>query len=215
MHESEIHRLFRRCISELLESVFRVPWENHGVYACWLAQTYHFVRHTPVFLSLMAARTGGVDWPAHSAALEHLREELDHDKLLLQDLTTIGDDLSRWPEFLDTSLFYQSQYFWIDRFGPMAHAGYSLLLEGSAAQGAAAVADRVESQFGKGSARFLRAHSHVDDKHFTTGIERLTRASVDSVQAVLGNLRQSQALYLRILRSVVEFGAQPDPECLP
>lgn len=214
MDEASLNCLFEQLIAELLGAVRRVPWESRKVYSCWLAQTHYYSRHTPIFLSMIAARNGVVDWPAHDAVLERLRREVDHQKLLVQDVKSFGVELANSPEFLDTSLLYQSQYYWLDRFGAAAHAGYALVLEGMAAQGAAEVAARVRAEFGPGCTGFLEARAKTDSRHFHAGVQHLALAPPEAIRAAIQNLQQTRSLYLRILQAVAQFGVPPAQDAL-
>jgi hypothetical protein len=180
----------------------KFPWEDRQAYAQWLAQTYYFVKHTTVFLTLTAAKFGVRNGDAHKGTLKHLREETGHEKLALNDLRNLGYDVADIPELLETSVLYQTQYYWIECFGPISHAGYALMLEGVAALHGEKILKRIEAAHGKNTGSFLRVHVIADDDHFDDGLERLAFAPDADVQAVIGNLTQSAALYLNLLETI-------------
>jgi hypothetical protein len=70
------------------------------------------------------------------------------------------------------------------------------MLEGVAALAREKILKRIEAAHGKNTGSFLRVHVVADDDHFDDGIERLAFAPDADVQAVIGNLTQSTALYL-------------------
>jgi pyrroloquinoline quinone (PQQ) biosynthesis protein C len=176
------------------------PWENRDAYACWLAQTYYFVRHTTTFLSLSASKFGHKNKEALSQVLKHLREETGHEKLLIEDLRAINRNFYDFLEFPETSLFYQSQYYWINNDHPAAHSGYSLFLEGLAAECGDSAFLKVSKVFGSNTASFLKVHNGVDKKHFQEGLRQIADHEDEIYKSILQNLEQSFFLYQRILK---------------
>jgi hypothetical protein len=200
MSPEQLRKVFRDHIDRLLAFSKSLPWENRHFYSFWLCQTYQFTRHTPTFISLIASKYGGSDWDAQGATLKNLQGESGLDQLLINDLAELGFKCDRWPQLLETSTFYQTQYYWIHQFGPAAHTGYSFLLEGLAAFGAAEVAKRVQQSHGPTCASFLAIRAAVDPRHFEEGIDRLASSPKQLVDAAVTNLHQSSALYRKMLQ---------------
>lgn len=198
----------RSAINDSLNQVWavasQIPWKDRQAYAQWLAQTYYFVNHTTVLLAMSAAKHGvAPSRKDHEEVLKHLRQETGHEKLALNDIKALGCDITDFPEYLETAVFYQAQYYWIDRFGPLAYTGYVLLLEGLAAKHAKTIVQMVEPEFGKTAISFLKVHLEVDDDHFDEGLKRLAMAPTEVVEMILKNLEQSQLLYQNILRAII------------
>lgn len=194
---------FEEAFNGLSQAVDRFPWEDRTAYAHWIGQTYYFVDHTTVFLSLIAAKYGIEAKRAHLETLHHLREESGHEKMALADLKAMGFEISQIPELGETALLYQNQYYWIERRGPTSHAGYSLMLEGIAGRQGDKITKRIEQAHGKGTAKFLKVHVTADKDHFAEGVERLSHASDTEIEQVLKNLDQSCLLYQAMLNAIV------------
>src|SRR6185437_15897325 len=143
--ESEVDK----CLGEVAKTVREFPWHDANAYAAWLAQTHHFVRHSTNLLALKVARCVPEKPERHRAALEHLRDESGHDKMLLRDLKALGRDISEFPMMVEIGLFYQAQYYWLDHQGPVAFTGYTLMLEGLAARQGSYIADAAVKAHGK------------------------------------------------------------------
>jgi hypothetical protein len=80
-----------------------------------LRKTRHRISHF-----LTAAKFGVRNGEAHKETLKHLREETGHEKLALNDSRNLGYDVADIPELLETSVLYQTQYYWIECFGPIS-----------------------------------------------------------------------------------------------
>lgn len=194
-----IESAFDQKVKELGQTFLDFPWEREAAYASWIAQTYYFVRHTTVLVSLSAARFGAYDRENHYRMLAHLADERGHDLMALQDLENLGWRLDQLPELPETRLFYQNQYYMINFEDPFSHLGYSLCLEGLAALYAPEVFKRVSKAYGKGSCEFLRVHATVDQDHYADGAKELAHLNETQAAAALRNLEQSALLYSQIL----------------
>lgn len=201
----DLLKIFNQHLDELKTSVESFPWENKQAYAAWLAQSYYYVRHTTIFLSLMAGKYGIASPEGHKETLSHLREEHGHDKLALNDLKALGVDVQAFPEQPPTTLLYQTQYYWLHCFGPATLTGYSLMLEGLSARYAPDVAKRVEKAHGTKTASFLKVHGVADQHHFAEGVERLALAPKIEIENALKNLAQSTELYRSLLNAAASF----------
>jgi hypothetical protein len=191
---------FEQKISQTAAIVEDLPWDKKEFYSEWLAQTFHFVRHTTSFLALTAAKFGPDARKDQYHALEHLREEKNHDQLLLNDLKKIGGNIKDHPAFIETRLFFQSQYYYIESHSPHSHMGYSLFLEGLAAKICPPLYKRIEKTYGLGSAAFIKTHGLVDDEHFAEGAEMLKTLSARDLELIAENLEQTHHLYCAILQ---------------
>lgn len=190
---------FEENIALLTKGIRAFPWDSPLAYAHWLAQTYYLVRHTPTYLALSAGHYGAEDLKRQKETLQHLRGETDHELLALADLNALGSSLDDIPELLETSLLYQSQYYWLERFGPVAHVGYALMLEGLASREGKFVVKALESAYRGEAASFLRVHTHEDVGHFEQGLKRLSQAPTEAWEPAVQNLEQSRRLYLAVL----------------
>jgi hypothetical protein len=208
MTKSEnLEQTFRNCIEEIGSAFTAFPWENEHAYTAWLGQTFHYVKHTMTMITLMAASFGTRNPEGFTQAMKHLAEERGHDLLLLNDLEELGSSIAKFPEFTETSLFYQNQYYMIQNEGANAHIGYALVLEGMCAQYGPAVLKRVNKAHGTASATFLDVHVTADQGHAEAGFKELAKIDDATGEAVLKNVRQSVLLYKQILiKSAADAG---------
>lgn len=195
---------FDEALREVLQTVREFPWEDPACYAAWLAQTYYFVRHSTHLLALKAAKYTPAQEERHRAALVHLREETGHDVMALRDLKTLGHDIQDIPELIEISLFYQSQYYFLDQHGALALTGYTLMLEELACREGASVAKRIVEAHGKQAASFLLLHSKADIEHTELQQKEFEGAAPEQVEAAMQNLRQCAYLYDQMLRKIKE-----------
>lgn len=194
-----IQSLFDEKVEMIGEAFRKFPWERESAYANWLAQTYHFVRHTTTMIAMSAARFGVANRPGHYQMLHHLREESGHDLLILKDLENLGWKLDQLPPLPETRLFYQNQYYMINHESPVSHAGYALMLEGLAAVVAPTIYPQLAKRYGKDTCEFIYTHVMVDQGHYGDGAKELSNLDARETDAVLRNLEESCLLYTMIL----------------
>lgn len=199
--EKENHfQFFISSVDRLGERVMAIPWEREEVYAQFLAQTYYYVRHTTNLVCLAAIGYGPDQRKEHYGAIHHLNEETNHDEMAYRDLQTLGWNLeTELPELVETSLFYQNQYYVIPHLGPSSHLGYSLVLEGLASKFGPAFLQHLLRYYPRDACRFVEAHSILDQDHYGHGIKKLEHLNQNELRAVRINLEQSVFLYERML----------------
>jgi hypothetical protein len=207
LKNQELKKSFLDCIERLARASSKFPWDNKNAYGNWLAQTYYFVRHTTCFLAIASSRFGHWQRERQYYLLGHIREEMEHDKVALEDLKNLGFELTDFPELPETSAFYQSQYYYIEHENPIALFGYSLCLEGLAAKKGALIYKVVEKIYSKETTRFLHLHSVVDKDHFETGLEFFNGVTSFEADFILKNLEQSCSLYLHILDHITSLAS--------
>lgn len=198
----QLENAFNECIEALGRACMDFPWDNKEAYAYWLSQTYFYVKHTTCFLALVSAKLGLKNREKQYHALEHLKDELNHDEVALNDLKALGKSIDQFPEFPETSAFYQGQYFYIQNHSPVSHLGYSLCLEGLAAKKIDQFYPIVEKAYGKKACTFLHLHCVVDKDHFEHGLEAFKDMNEEETQLVTKNLRQSTAMYCHMLDAI-------------
>jgi hypothetical protein len=194
-----LQSIFDEKVELIGEAVMKYPWERESAYASWLAQTYHFVRHTTTMIAMSAARFGVHDRASHYQMIHHLAEERGHDLLLVRDLENLGWTLDQFPPLAETRLFYQNQYYMINHENPASHAGYSLMLEGLAAVVAPNVYPKLAKLYGKDTCEFIHTHLTVDQAHYGDGAKELSGLAPVQMEGVLRNLEESCLLYTLIL----------------
>ena len=211
MKTEQLNTIVQDSINSLSRSFADFPWENKEAYAQWLAQTYYFVRHTTTFLALVAAHYG----PDHRAnqyhTLKHLREEMNHDLLALEDLKALGYSIDQFPELPQTAAFYQTQYYFIEYHGPSTLLGYQMCLEGIAANEAGQIAQTLNKTYGPKPTRFMKSHSAADQEHIVEGFEGLSKVSPSEAELIAKNTKQSEYLYKALLNGILEASKKQQP----
>ena len=205
-------QVYQTMLSEI-DAIHKVanqfPWENEKFYAQWLAQSYFYVSWTTRQLALASAYTKpGVEDEYHWRFVEEAKEEKKHELLCLQDLKSLGYPLAQFQEYPHTSFFYQTLNYMIERIHPIAILGYSLTLEGFAAEKGSELYDRAKKQYGTTSTHFLRLHCEVDKDHFANALPYLQSCPEHLLPIVEQGIRQCSAIYRGIFSDIYENANQ-------
>jgi pyrroloquinoline quinone (PQQ) biosynthesis protein C len=185
-------------IQRVYDAFADFPWEDPAAYADWIAQTYYYVRYVPTAMTRAAERcgAGGV---LHEVLVTGAREEQGHDRLLLRDIQHLGRELSDFPESPEVTAYYRALFTAIENEGPAALFGFSLPLEGLAAQKMSDHLRRVRELYSDEGTHFLRVHCELDVEHYEDGLRMLSTLSAPELDLVRRSLRASTDLYLRML----------------
>lgn len=159
--------------------------ENKELYTEWLAQTYYFVVHS-VPLLVEAAKTGSTA-DFRDRCQEHIKEEGGHDKVALNDLKQIGENISSFPEWEWTKNFYGRQYDLVEKRGELL-LGYILALEGLAILSVPAALPIIEA-YGLKATKFVKIHVEEDQEHLPHAIEQTL--AQDCKEEILANFQQT------------------------
>ena len=192
---------FHERVAEVGRAMRAFPLEQPAAYSAWLAQTYFLVRHTTRFLTIGASNAPLSDRALHYDMIHHLKGELHHDQVALDDLTAMGHSVSEYPELIETSLLYQTQYYWLDKHEVSSLMGYALMLEGLACEYGKTMIDK-SAVHGKKATAFIRLHAQVDVGHFADGLKSLEQYPDVEHEAIIRNLDQSTRLYIGMLDAI-------------
>lgn len=206
-NSTDLVKSFEAQVDALGAKFLKFPWDNASAYADWLAQTYYFVRHTTTLMCLSAAGFGADRREKHYGLLGHLKDELGHDLLLLNDLKHLDRDISEFSELPETALFWQNQFYILQHHGPASHLGYSLCLEGVAARYCSTVYRQLIKHYGEKGAEFVNVHANVDVDHYAHGAAELVHLNEKEIASVQRNLEQSALLYGLMLEKVAARNA--------
>jgi hypothetical protein len=178
------------------------PWENKDAYAEWLGQAWYFVRHATHLLALTAA-TFKVDEKAHhDRFLDHLREERNHDVMLIRDLKALEREVKDFPERPETSALYQAQYYWIEHVAPISFFGYILCLEGLAVARGKKIYDTICKYHGEKAGLFMKVHSNEDEDHYAKALKQLSLITPAEQKTVIDNMVLSRQLYTNMFEVI-------------
>lgn len=207
-NEGRLEADFRRWVKIAGDQLKEFPLENRELYAAWLAQTYRLVQHSTRFLTIGASNAPLNDRALHYEMIHHLKGELNHDQVALEDLAAMGYSPDDFPTLLETNLLYQSQYYWLDRHAVSSMMGYALLLEGLACEYGDVLLKKT-AVHGQKATGFVRLHAKVDVGHFADGLQWLNQVPRAEHADMLQNLAQSSQLYVGMLKGVGSGLAAP------
>lgn len=146
----------------------RVPL---AVYKGYLAQTYHFVKHTPCFLAVAASRfpfTPDMN-VVRRRFLKHCLEEFGHEQLALRDYEALGGtqaELEQEPILTATTAMIAFHYYLAEHEDPIALFGMIYALEGIAQDEGGGVANALRaSGIPEKALTFIATHGEVDVAH--------------------------------------------------
>jgi pyrroloquinoline quinone (PQQ) biosynthesis protein C len=198
---SHLKSLFDKHVDAVGRGITDFPLEDETKYAGWLAQTYYFVRHTTRFLTIAASNAPIENRDLHYDMIHHLKGELHHDEVARRDIEALGYSPSQFPETVETSMMYQSQYFWLSRARVSSIMGYALLLEGLAAKYGQVMISKVANHNTK-STKFIHLHCEVDVAHYADGLKSLEGYGEVEYGDIIKNLEQTSHMYQQMLHTV-------------
>lgn len=195
----DFNQIFNDEMTQMGKLIPEFPWEDKKFYACWLAQTSYFVTYSTRILARTASRFTLSQDHFHKRFLLHLREESGHEKLALNDLKDLNENIEMYPELPETSALYQSQYFWIEQEDPISVFGYIFALEGLAVQCGDVVTTRVLRVFGPKTGSFLKVHAGEDPDHLKDAFAATLGLQEEKMSLIEKNFILSCRLYLGML----------------
>ncbi|MCB0393581.1 MAG: iron-containing redox enzyme family protein [Bdellovibrionales bacterium] len=199
----EFRREFKR-----LDPVFTdFEWGSKYKYALFLAQVFHFVKHSSRIMSAVASRLPHSHEKIHSMLLQHANEEKGHQFLAVTDLKALGYKVSDLPELNSTRCFYETQYCKALFGNPIAFYGYALTLEGTAVMRLKEVYSKCKEFHGDSASHFFKVHSVDDDQHVETAIRELDKLGDEDRAEIIQNLSQSTYAFIKMFEEINEVGA--------
>ena len=185
------------------------PWSDRVAYGDWMAQTYHYVKHSTRLLAAAAARfpTDEAGNALHHRFAKHMSEEKKHELLCIHDLNALDFPLGAFTELPATHMFYASQYFAVEHQDPMALFGYILVLEVTSVREGDWVKDEVVRAHGEKAAAFVKLHSAEDVEHVEKALRALEASTPAQSALVCDNMRRTAYGYGAILEEVAKRSA--------
>jgi pyrroloquinoline quinone (PQQ) biosynthesis protein C len=177
------------------------------MYADFLAQAYHHVKHTFPLLALAASRTTDASYQA--ALVSYMNEERGHDEWILDDIRAIGGDAEGVREGRPGAaceVMVAYSYFAIERVSPFALLGSVHVLEGMSVAFAQGAASAIQAALGVGAEQgfsYLRSHGALDVDHvafFQTLVDEI--ADVNTREIVVRSSKMFYKLYGDIFREL-------------
>jgi thiaminase len=192
---------YTKTIASGIDAVRRFPWENPRHYANLSAQTYYYVSHSTRLLARAASGMTVEQEGFHTRFAEHMVEEKSHHLLALHDVKALGFALHDFPELPATCLFYEPQYFKVEK-SPVSLLGYILALEGLAVETGKEVMSRVTEAHGKKATSFVKVHAEDDVSHLEKAFAAIAAVPPESVEAIQKNFVQSVYAYAAMLDQI-------------
>lgn len=139
-------------------------------YLAYLKETYHLVRHTPMYLKVAAERITDNDNWLRDYYLQFAEDETGHELLCVHDIRALEADpeqvLAGKP--LGGSWAMITQNYFLSSFGnPVSLIGDTIATEGLGSSLATEMADILEKKYGfpHNATTFLRVHGEADVEH--------------------------------------------------
>lgn len=175
---------------------------TRALYTQQLIETWHFVKHTPSYITSAASRLPDGNDALKKRFVQHAREELGHDQWVLEDLAHLGISAERVrasTPLPHTSALVAYQFYTVERLNPVGLLGLEYALEGSTASSAGALVARLQQVLSlpDNTLQFFKRHVAVDAHHQEENVQTLlslVRTPHDRL-AVLRNARDSYELY--------------------
>jgi pyrroloquinoline quinone (PQQ) biosynthesis protein C len=170
------------------------------LYAAFLTQAYHHVRHTVPLLMAVGARLPERHRWLQPAVLHYLEEEAGHDEWILNDIAQAGGDraaAAASEPAIATEAMVAYAYDTVTRRNPLGFFGMVHVLEGTSVALALTAADRIQQTL------YLRSHGELDKEHvndLAAILARLTEA--EDREVVIRCARGIYWLYGQVFRGL-------------
>ncbi len=188
---SEIKLEFEKHIEGIDRIFADFPIESKEHFIQWMGQHYKLVEHSTRILALYC----GLTPTEEKANFSHLKEEMGHEKILLNDGKKFGQDLREFPKGPAASALISAVYGDMMKKSKESCLGYVLLLEGLSLTSVPKLAKRVSDTYGKDKGTFLTVHIEADETHFPEGIAKVEKLAPKLQKEIIETLKYSAFLY--------------------
>lgn len=188
---------------EKSKSIFlNQPWDDLDFYAEWLAQTYFYAVHTTRIISLAGSLFNLEQNDFHQRFMEHTKEEKNHDLILINDLKSLGKELTQFSPFVSSISLYQTQYYNIQHVSPLSVYGYFLYLEGLANKLGDMLYEKLKKSHPKNSINYVKIHATEDKHHIEEHFNILNKCPNNEVNNILSNIKKTSGLYQFMMKQI-------------
>jgi pyrroloquinoline quinone (PQQ) biosynthesis protein C len=182
---------------------------SRNLYADFLSQAYHHVRHTCPLLRAALQRCGAQDETYKTALQEYIREEEGHDEWILDDIRALGFDdqaVRDGQARLACRVMVSHAYFQLDQVSPYALLGMVHVLEGMSMLLADKAARSIAESFGDEPPRafsYLTSHGALDIEHVAFFETLVNGISDEQIQkSIIASAKDFYGLYGDIFRDI-------------
>jgi pyrroloquinoline quinone (PQQ) biosynthesis protein C len=174
--EQTLNQFCERLESDTLFKKLLEGEADSDLYVQFLIQTFHYVKFTPVSLRLAEQRLKGHSNPLYESLRgrfrEHEAEEEGHDRWVLNDLTSLGQDpaiVQRVPPCDEIDAYNAYSKFVVKSSNAVAILGQAFMLEGISQRYGTPMARNLSERSNIPNARhavsFLAGHGDADQQH--------------------------------------------------
>ncbi|MBC8269128.1 MAG: iron-containing redox enzyme family protein [Rhodospirillaceae bacterium] len=182
---------------------------SRNLYADFLSQAYHHVRHTCPLLQAALERCGPQDETYKTALQEYIREEEGHDEWILDDIRALGFDdqaVRAGQARLACRVMVSHAYFQLDKVSPYALLGMVHVLEGMSMLLADKAAKSIAESLGDESLQafsYLTSHGTLDIEHVAFFESLVNTISDQQIQKlIINSAKDFYRLYGDIFRDI-------------
>ncbi|MFG1499361.1 iron-containing redox enzyme family protein [Halobacteriovorax sp. XZX-3] len=194
---NHLESLLNECVTQIIEEVRAIKFEDENVYANWLAQTYYYTSVSESILRTSAKHCKSEE--LSKRWLEHADEESGHENLALSDLKSLGYNICDFQEYEETKIFYQSQFYYANTYGGESVFGWVLALEAFAANLPQIIVNNLIQKYGKSATRFMKVHTDEDIEHIKKALEAVNQ--LPNKDIIINNMKETTKRYIRLLQA--------------
>lgn len=183
-----------------------MDWKNPHHYTEWLAQTFYYAAYSTRIIGLAGCHFNYSQNNLHQRFLEHAKEEKNHEKILITDLSHFGKKLSDFDPSPMAKILYQTQYYWIQHQGPISVYGYFLYLEGLAVEFGPDIYKKISEVFPASATKYLKVHVDEDHGHIESHLKLLADSTKEEREKITENMQLTGAAYRKFLEDIIQAG---------
>ena len=180
-----------------------------------MRQIFHHARENPQLQALASVRFRGAQRESVKRFLQHAVSEVGHDHLALNDLRTMGEDVTRIPfenPLPATSALLGFAFYQVENLNPVGYLGYLFHLEFTPTRnGGGYMAALADIGIPREAMTFLQDHATIDIGHNRL-MERYVEDLIvtdEDMEAVVYAMRVTGRLYSEMLRGAIEQADSP------
>ncbi|MBX3039604.1 MAG: iron-containing redox enzyme family protein [Bdellovibrionaceae bacterium] len=201
---SVLKKAYELEMAKVKQIVCEMPWGDPAFYCEWMAQTYFYCSYTTRIIGLAGSLFPISRNNLHFRFFDHAREEKNHERIILNDLKTMGKKIDDYSCFSSTAALYRTQYYWIQNVNPMSVYGYFLFLEGIAVEHGPGIVEQTRKGNPEKSLKFIKVHVEEDVDHMGEHFKMLADVTPEETEMIIENMRQTSDYYIALLKDVAE-----------
>lgn len=184
-------------------------------YASYLRQVFHHTRENPQIQALATVYFRGHQRTAIKRFFRHASAEIGHDQLALNDLRTLGFDVSRVPyenPLPETTALIAFPFHQIYNLNPIGYLGYLYFLEFLPTGSGAAIMSALErAGVPREAMTFLHDHTTIDVAHnrMMEGYAADLITTERDLRSAIYAMRVTGVLYARMIESALAHADAP------